>query len=192
MADFGGESQTPSGSDLFSDGVVRILEFDEELLAETYDTLRRIASRQLGRKSGSPSLNTTLVVHEAWLKLSQSGSAKFVDRDHYLATAARIMRQILIDHARRKMADKRGGGALHLELDEGRDTAVSVDRRFLALEDALVALAREAPELESVVECRFYAGLTVDETARALGRSVRTVERQWTKARAYLAEQVSS
>lgn len=169
----------------------RELELDEELLAETYGMLRRIASRQLGRQSGSASLNTTLVVHDAWLKLSQSGDRRFVDRDHYLATAARAMRQILIDHARRKLADKRGGGAAHVELDEGRDSAVAVDRRFLALDDALVSLARDAPELEAIVECRFFAGLTVDETARALGRSIRTVERQWARARTYLAEQLA-
>lgn len=169
----------------------RELELDEELLAETYGMLRRIASRQLGRQSGSASLNTTLVVHEAWLKLSQGAERRFADRDHYLATAARAMRQILIDHARRKLADKRGGGAAHVELDESRDTADATERQFLMLEDALVALAREAPELEAIVECRFFAGLTVEETARALGRSMRTVERQWARARAYLAEELT-
>lgn len=168
----------------------RALDLDGELFAETYDILRRIASRQLGRQSGSPSLNTTLVVHEAWLKLSQSGNNLYADRDHYLATAAKAMRQILVDHARRKLAEKRGGGAIHFELDENRDVAPVLDERFLALEDAMAVLARSAPELEGIVECRFFAGLTVEETAGALGRSVRTVERQWARARAYLAEQM--
>lgn len=166
------------------------LDFDDELFAETYDTLRRIASRQLGRQRGTPSLNTTLIVHEAWLKLSQTENGRFVDRDHYLATAARAMRQILVDHARRKLAEKRGGGALHHSIDEGRDAVAEVDQRFLALDDALSALSSQSPELEGLVECRFFAGLTVDETSRALGRSVRTVERQWARARAYLAEQM--
>lgn len=168
----------------------RVLDLDGELLAETYDTLRRIASRQLGRQTGSASLNTTLIVHEAWLKLSHAGTAAFIDRDHYLATAARAMRQILIDHARRKLSEKRGGGAVHVELDEQRDVAAALDVRFVALDDALKDLAIEAPELEAIVECRFFAGLTVEETARALGRSLRTVERQWARARAYLADQV--
>ncbi len=168
----------------------RQLDLEGELFAETYDTLRRIASRQLVRQQGTPSLNTTLIVHEAWLKLSRANSVRYNDRDHYLATAARAMRQILVDHARRKLAEKRGGGAAHVELDDTRDLAPDVDARFLALDEALRALAREAPELESIVECRFFAGLTVEETADALGRSVRTVERQWARARAYLAEQV--
>ncbi|MCP5396763.1 MAG: sigma-70 family RNA polymerase sigma factor [Sphingomonadaceae bacterium] len=169
----------------------RALDLDGELFAETYDTLRRIASRQLGRQVGTPSLNTTLVVHEAWLKLSQADQARYADRDHYLATAARAMRQILIDHARRKLANKRGAGAAHVELDEGRDQIAEEDRSFLALDDALQALVKDAPELESLVECRFFAGLTVEETASALGRSVRTVERQWARARAYLTEQMA-
>lgn len=161
---------------------------DHESFAETYDTLRRIASRQLGRQSNTPSLNTTLIVHEAWLKLSQADSGRYVDRSHYLATAARAMRQILIDHARRKLAVKHGGGTVHLQLDEGRDQAGEADGRLLALDDALQALGRQSPELESLVECRFFAGLTAAETASALGRSVRTVERQWARARTYLAE----
>lgn len=165
-------------------------DLEDELFAETYDTLRRIASRQLVRQQSTPSLNTTLVVHEAWLKLSRANDVNYNDRDHYLATAARAMRQILIDHARRKLADKRGGGAVHVELDDNRDVAPEVDDQFLAIDEALHALAREAPELESIVECRFFAGLTVEETACALGRSVRTVERQWARARAYLAGQL--
>lgn len=168
----------------------RELDLSGELFAETYDTLRRIASRQLGRQGNSPSLNTTLIVHEAWLKLSHSDSDRYVDQDHYLATAARAMRQILVDHARRKIAAKRGGGAVHCELDESRDAAPMIDERFLALESAMSSLGENDPELVALVECRFFAGLTIDETARALGRSVRTVERQWARARAILAEQM--
>lgn len=168
----------------------RRLDLEAELFAEAYDTLRRIASRQLGAQRTTPSLNTTLIVHEAWLKLSQAKNASYNDLAHYNATAARAMRQILVDHARRKLADKRGGGAAHVELDDNRDAVAAVDSRFVALDDALRALADEAPELVSIVECRFFAGLTVEETADALGRSVRTVERQWARARAYLADQV--
>ena len=167
----------------------RDLDLDSELLAETYAVLRRIASRQLSRQGPTPSLNTTLIVHEAWLKLSTASTQGFVDRDHYLATASRAMRQIIVDHARRKLADKRGAGAVHVELEDHLKLPDQADAAVLAVNDALEALSSYAPELESVVECRFFAGLTVDETAQALGRSVRTVERQWTRARTYLVEQ---
>lgn len=166
----------------------RDLALDRELLAETYDTLRRIASRQLARRGPAPSLNTTLIVHEAWLKLSTASTQGFADRDHYLATAARAMRQIIVDHARRKLADKRGAGAVHIQLEDHLRIPSQPDVAVLEVEDALEALSVLAPDLEAVVECRFFAGLTVDETAQALGRSVRTVERQWTRAKAYLAD----
>lgn len=172
------------------DETQRRSDYESEQLAETYDTLRRIASRQLDRQANTPSLNTTLLVHEAWLKLSQSDPDSYSDRDHYLATASRAMRQILVDHTRRKLAAKRGAGAVHLELDEGRDAGTVIDDRLVALDDALKALAADSPELEGVVECRFFAGLTVEETAAALDRSVRTVERQWARARAYLADEL--
>lgn len=167
----------------------RGLSLSEELLAETYDLLRRIASRQLSRQSASATLNTTMIVHEAWLKLSSDRDRLFTDRDHYLATASRAMRQILVDHARRKLAEKRGGGAIHLNVDDHQiPSATSPAEQILDIEAALTELAKNSPELERIVECRFFAGLTVEETASALGSSVRTVERRWTLARAYLAE----
>ncbi|MBY9068143.1 sigma-70 family RNA polymerase sigma factor [Hyphomonas sp. WL0036] len=170
-------------------GNCRELSLSEELLAETYDLLRRIASRQLTRQPASSTLNTTMIVHEAWLKLSNDKDRLFVDQDHYLATASRAMRQLLVDHARRKLADKRGGGAIHLNMDDHQIPAeVSSEAQILDIEDALAKLAKLSPELERVVECRFFAGLTVEETANALGSSVRTVERRWAVARAFLAD----
>jgi RNA polymerase sigma factor (TIGR02999 family) len=169
----------------------RTLCMSEELLAETYDVLRRIASRQLSRQKKSATLNTTLIVHEAWLKLSRQDNARFRDRDHYLATASRAMRQVLIDHARRKLAGKRGAGAVHLDIDSQSVAAATPEQSLLDIEAAISALGQHAPQLEEVVECRFFAGLTVEETARALGRSVRTIEREWSRARAYLAESLS-
>ncbi|MEZ5938683.1 MAG: ECF-type sigma factor [Hyphomonadaceae bacterium] len=170
----------------------RELGLSDELLAETYDTLRRIASRQLRKRRPSATLNTTLIVHEAWVKLSHDGDRRFADQDHYLATASRAMRQVLIDHARRKLAEKRGAGAEHVNIDDHPVADAAGDAvgesRLLDIDAALVALARKAPELECIVECRFFTGLTVEETARALGRSVRTVERDWARARAYLYE----
>lgn len=166
----------------------RGLNLSEELVAETYDALRRIASRQLARQNTGASLNTTMIVHEAWLKLSASERPSYTDRNHYLATASRAMRQILVDHARRKTADKRGGGAAHVQLDENLVADTAPSDAILTIDEALAVLSDRVPELEAVVECRFFAGLTVDETAQALDRSARTVERQWTRARIYLAE----
>lgn len=166
----------------------RGLNLSEELIAETYDALRQIASRQLSRQSTGASLNTTMIVHEAWLKLSASEGSSFADRNHYLATASRAMRQILVDHARRKTADKRGGGAAHVPLDDNLVADTAPSDVILTVNEALALLSDRVPELEPVVECRFFAGLTVEETARALDRSARTIERQWTRARIYLAE----
>ena len=165
----------------------RTLGLTEELLAETYDLLRRMASRQLSGRRRSATLNTTLIVHEAWLKLSHDDTRRFSDQDHYLATASQAMRQVLVDHARRKLAEKRGGGAVHVDIDEHPVPAATLEDRILDIEAALKALARLDPDLERIVECRFFAGLTVNETARILGRSVRTVERDWARARTYLA-----
>jgi len=166
----------------------RTLGLSDELLAETYDLLRRMASRQLSGKRRSATLNTTLIVHEAWLKLSHNDERRFNDRDHYLATASQAMRQVLVDHARRKLAEKRGAGAEHVDIDEYPVAASQAERQLLDLDAALQDLAKRDPDLEQIVECRFFAGLTVSETARVLGRSVRTVERDWARARTYLAE----
>lgn len=170
------------------DGNGHELGLSEELLAETYDVLRRIASRQMNRQRPSATLNTTMIVHEAWLKLSHDSDRRFADQDHYFATASRAMRQVLVDHARRKLADKRGAGAAHVNIDDHQIPDHSSETQLLDIDTALAALAEKAPDLERIVECRFFAGLTVDETARALGRSVRTVERDWARARTYLAE----
>lgn len=168
------------------------LGLSEELLAETYDVLRRIASHQLGRQRPSATLNTTMIVHEAWLKLSKDSSRRFADQSHYLATASRAMRQVLVDHARRKLAEKRGSGAEHVNIDDYQIPGSTAEAQILDIEAALAALAKKAPDLERIVECRFFAGLTVEETAHALGRSVRTVERDWARARSYLAESLDS
>lgn len=164
------------------------LSLTEELLAETYDLLRRIASRQLNCRAPSATLNTTLIVHEAWMKLSHDGTRRFADQEHYLATASRAMRQILVDHARRKLAEKRGAGATHVSIDDHQIAEPDVEAQIVDIDAALLKLAEKSPELEKIVECRFFAGLTVSETARVLGRSVRTVERDWARARTYLAE----
>lgn len=164
------------------------LSLTDELLAETYDLLSRIASRQLKRAPASATLNTTLVVHEAWLKLSNDEARRFADQDHYLATASRAMRQVLVDHARRKLAEKRGAGAAHVNIEDHQIAQPDAETQLVDIDLALLKLAAIAPELEQIVECRFFAGFTVNETARVLGRSVRTVERDWSRARTYLTE----
>ena len=182
---------TPNGQDRETESG-QTLGLSEELLAETYDILRRIASRKLGSQRSSATLNTTMIVHEAWLKLSKDNDRHFADQNHYLATASRAMRQILVDHARRKLAEKRGSGAQHVNIDDYEIPDRTAETRLLDIDAALSALAKKSPDLERIVECRFFTGLTVDETARALGRSVRTVERDWARARTYLAEYLGS
>lgn len=172
-------------------GQDRTLTASDEMLAETYDLLRSMASKRLNGHARSATLNTTMIVHEAWLKLSKDGRHSFADQTHYLATASRAMRQILVDHARKKLAEKRGGGTRHIDLDELQISAAAPEPAILEVEDALQALAKHFPNLERVVECRFFAGMTVNETASALNRSPRTIEREWARARVYLAEHLT-
>jgi RNA polymerase sigma factor (TIGR02999 family) len=153
-----------------------------------YGELRALAHRQLGR-AGRGTLHTTAVVHEAYLRLAGPGLAA-EDRGHFFNLAARAMRQILIDHARRHLARKRGGGAPHLLLD---DNDVAVEARaeeLIDLDAALDRLGRLDDRLNRVVELRFFAGLSVDETAEVLGVAARTVKRDWQKARAFLFDEL--
>lgn len=152
---------------------------------DAYAHLRRIARGHLRRHRPGATLNTTAVVHEAYLKLA-GDPERYNDQEHFFAVASTAMRQLLVDHARRRLADKRGGGAVHVALDEATiaDEAGGID--VLEIDGALRALAAHDPVLERVVECRFFAGLSVEETARALGRSARSIERDWARARAYL------
>jgi RNA polymerase sigma factor (TIGR02999 family) len=127
------------------------------------------------------------VVHEAYLALVDHATATWNDRAHFFAVAARVIRHVLIDHARRQGALKRGGD--HVEVPLRDDLVAASDRKpidLIALDAALRDLGRNDARMERVVECRFFGGMTVPETAAALGTSVRTVERDWTRARAYL------
>jgi RNA polymerase sigma factor (TIGR02999 family) len=161
----------------------------DRLLPGAYDELRRIARHHLRRHAEVGTLSTTAVVHEAYLKLAD-GRGRWEHREHFLALASRAMRQLLVDHARRRHAEKRGGHGVHVTLSqaEAQDAPV-LD--VVELDSALEALARIDPVLERVVECRFFAGLDVAETAAVLGRSPRSVERDWARARAYLFQWLS-
>jgi RNA polymerase sigma factor (TIGR02999 family) len=155
-----------------------------------YSDLKRVARRQLG--GGGATLSTTALVHEAFLRLARPGALAQNDRAHFFAVASRAMRQILVDHARRKSADKRGGGALALELDEGRVAAA--DGRadeMVALDAALERLEALDERLARVVELRFFGGLTLEEVAGALAVTERTVNRDWRKARAFLYREIA-
>lgn len=151
-----------------------------------YDDLRRIARRRLRAEREGHTLDTTAVVHEAYLRLAENPQSTWRDRAHFFAVCARVIRHVLVDHARRRGAGKRGGDVVRVTLREGIVGRSPRIIDFLALEQALQALEQHDERLVRVVECRFFAGLTVAETAQTLDSSRRTVERDWTRAKAYL------
>jgi RNA polymerase sigma factor (TIGR02999 family) len=160
----------------------------DRLVPLVYDDLRRVARGQLRRGIRGAVLDTTALVHEAWFKLSAGGDVAWQDRGHFLAVSARAMRQVIVDEARRRNAGKRGGGQAGAALDESRLASAGDAFQVLAIDQALDRLAARGPRLARVVECRFFAGLGEEETAEALGVSLRTVQREWTRARAWLRE----
>ena len=157
----------------------------EELVTLVYPDLKRLAHFQLAGERPNHTLNTTAIVHEAFVRLA-GGQSAWTDRAHFLRAASKVMRHLLVDHARKRRAEKRGGGVDALELDEQRVESSDDSVAVLALDTALKDMATMDPRLESVVECRYFAGLTVVETAEALGMAVRTVERDWQRAREHL------
>lgn len=158
----------------------------DTVLGDTYDRLRRIAHGHLRRQRPGQTLNTTAVVHEAYLKLAARDDIFWNDRDEFFRVISTVMRHLIVDYARRQRAEKRGGGALMVTLGDGTPSADAAILDVIALDDALQALTARDPGLARVVECRFFAGLTMDETAGALQRPKRSVERDWARARAYL------
>jgi RNA polymerase sigma factor (TIGR02999 family) len=161
-----------------------------ELLPAFYAELRSIARRTRARLGRSDTMQTTALVHEAYLRLGQSRS--FVDETHFLRAAALAMRHALINYAQARLAQKRGGGGLHVTLSHIDGFSIETDEGMLALNDALGRLAKEMPRLADIVECRFFGGYGEEDTARALGISLRTVQRDWIKARAWLYRELSA
>lgn len=157
----------------------------DELVAAIYPELKRLAHFQLAGERPGHTLNTTAIVHEAFVRLAK-GDGRWSDRAHFLRAASTVMRHLLVDHARKRAAEKRGSGITPLTLEEGRHAGQDDSVAILALDNAIKDIAGIDPRLESVIECRYFAGLTVAETAEALGMAVRTVERDWQRARAYL------
>ena len=158
----------------------------DELFASVYEALRRIARSHRARWHGNETLNTTALVHEAYLKLVGGDGGGYENRAHFLAVAAKAMRHLLISYAERQAAQKRGGGQADLPLDEALFVPEGRAEELLALEEALRRLEQVDPRAAEVVECRFFAGLDAEETAEALGVSRRTVTRDWGAARAWL------
>lgn len=162
----------------------------DRLFGLVYDELRVLARGHRARWEGDETLNTTGLVHEAYLKLARQENPDWKDRRHFFAVASRAMRHILVDYAERRRAVRRGGGAPHLPLQDSLDdhNPVSADRAedLLSLHRALQRLEEVEPRWARVVECRFFGGLPVEETASALGVSASTVKRDWGLARVWL------
>lgn len=161
----------------------------DELLPIVYNELRRLAHSYLDRERGGMTLQTTALVHEAYLKLIDQHSVDFRNRAQFFALSAQAMRRILIDNARRHKADKRGSG-MKVPLEEVAGVLHTVDDRLIELDIALSDLAEFDPVQAKVVELRYFGGLTLDETAEVMSISPATVKREWTMARAWLFEKV--
>jgi len=164
----------------------------DRLVSLVYDHLRRIASGQLARGWPSNGLNTTALVHEAYVDLVNETGVEWQSRHHFFGVCARAMRRILVDHARHSCARKRNQGRRPVTLDcadIGVDTHIEL---VLAVDEALASLENLDERLARVVECRYFSGMTEDETAGALGTSVRTVQRDWLRARAWLLKELRS
>jgi RNA polymerase sigma factor (TIGR02999 family) len=164
----------------------------DEVFALVYDELHRLAQAQRRRWSGDTTLDTTALVHEVYLKLVDQDGAQWNDRSHFLAVAAKAMRHLLVNYAERRRAAKRGGGAVTVSIDEFNPVAEGVADEVIALHEALDRLARVSERQVGVVEARFYAGLSIEETARALGISPATVKRDWQLASAWLHREIQT
>jgi len=161
----------------------------QHVVAVVYADLRRLAHRQLADQGREQTLDTTGLVHECYLRLAGASSAPN-DRGHFFALAARVMRQVIVDYARERLAQKRGGGERGIALTEVDAAELREAERCAALDDALATLALNDERQARVVECRFFAGLSEEETAQALSIGLRSVQRDWQTARAWLRTQL--
>jgi RNA polymerase sigma factor (TIGR02999 family) len=159
----------------------------DRAVALVYQDLKRIARGVLAG-SGSATLDATALVHECYERLARQEASGVTNRAHFLALAARAMRQLLLNHARDKVAAKRGAGAVHVDVDDAKDAAFAEARHLLELDSALTQLETENANWVRVVECRIFAGMTEQETADALEQPLRTSQRAFSEARARLAE----
>ena len=162
----------------------------EPLGGRLYDELRRLAAAELRRERPGHTLQATALVHEAFLRLSRSDGLQGLDPPRVKALAASTIRRVLVDHARARLSDKRGGGAARITLGDTCQLTAGREVHFLALEEALEKLAGLDPRQHRVVELRFFGGLSIDEAAGELGVSARTVNEEWRTARAWLRREL--
>jgi RNA polymerase sigma factor (TIGR02999 family) len=185
----------PSGQDVtgllddWSRGDRRAL---DRLLPLVYAELRGIAARQLRHEGAGHTLQPTALVHEAYLRLIEQRSVSWENRAHFFGVAAQVMRRVLVDHARRKAAKKRGDGARRVSLEEAAETTTPSETPVLALDRALVRLEQLDRDLARIVELRTFGGLTIDEVAHVLKVSPSTAKRQWRTAKAWLTRELAA
>ncbi len=163
----------------------------QQIVAFVYADLRRLAHRQLAGQARDQTMDTTGLVHECYLRLAGI-TGKPNDRGHFFALAARVMRQVIVDYARERLAQKRGGGERPIALDDADAAELREAERYAALDDALAELMKVDERQARVVECRFFAGLTEEETAAALDMSLRSVQREWQAAREWLRAELKT
>ena len=163
----------------------------DQLLPLVYDELRRLAAQKMARESAAQTLQPTALVHEAWLRLGGDEQPTWQNRAHFFGAAAEAMRRILIDNARRRHALRHGGGLERMDIDD-LDLAAAADNddQLLAVHDALDKLAAQDPRKAELVKLRYFAGLTIEEAALALGVSEPTAKRWWTFARTWLYQEI--
>lgn len=162
----------------------------DKLTPLVYNELRHQAARYLRRERPGHSLQTTALINEAYLRLIDARDVHWQSRAHFFAIAANLMRRVLVEHARRRDADKRGGSQVRVQLDEKLAVADASDLDLLAIDEALDRLAAIDPQQARIVELRFFSGLSVEETAAAIGVSPKTVKRDWSVARAWLGREI--
>ena len=164
----------------------------ESLVPLVYDELRRLARYYLASQRSDHTLQSTAIVHEAYLRLAGRDNVHWENRRHFFAVAAQLMRRILVDHARKRNAAKRGGAQLTLLVDEAVEPSSQRELDLVALDDALKALAELDERQSRIVELRFFGGLSIEDTSRLLEISPATVKREWSTARAWLYEEISA
>jgi len=164
----------------------------KELLSLVYEELRRLATAKMASESPGQTLQPTALVHEAWLRLTSDDKRKWNDRTHFFAAAAEAMRRILVDNARRKRAERHGGGQQRVEMPELASAVMETDDKVLAVNEALEKFAVLDPQKAELVKLRYFVGLTIEQAAEALGLSERTAKRYWAFARAWLHEEIKA
>ena len=162
----------------------------QDLLPLVYEELRKLAAHKMANEAPGQTLQPTALVHEAWLRLVGTENPQFEGCGHFFAAAAEAMRRILIDRARQKLSLKRGAGAARVNLEDLEVASAADDDTLLAVDEALTKLAREDPDSAEFIKLRFFAGMTNDEAAQALGIPERTPRRHWSFARAWLFREI--